>query len=182
MALMQKNDRYLRGISPWQGWCLSLLLLLMAGLPVFAKAQSSDPAPTVEAKFSANDAAYCMAVYGWIIEYLIPNGMPKEPATQAQMAFLIWGYELTMAAPGVSEEQQNITAHDAIERLDYLLPDVVDDASAKQAIDIVISEAGVCADKIKKRYPEGSHPIIKVMQAEKQKRDMLRQDPGIPLK
>ncbi len=147
-----------------------------------ASASAQNNASTEDAKFKVEEAAYCAATYGWIMEYLIPNGMPKEAAIQAEIAFLIWGYELGLSAPNAVEEERNQYASAAIAKLTGSLPEVTDEATAKTAIDKVIAEAAICADKVKAKYPDGLHPVVIALEEEAKKKRMLMQDQAIPLK
>ena len=149
---------------------LSLIAILVVAIAPASAQQdyiSPDQIPEPVA-FGVEEAADCAASFGWILRFLAPNGMPEEAAVQADIAFLIWGYELARAKPEATQTDQDAHAQAAVNRLNAELPAIVDDASAKLAIDTVIAKSAACAEKISEAYPDGFHPVVLALEQEMQ--------------
>ncbi len=137
------------------------VMLATTVLSTSASAQTS-PAP----KFSADTSAYCAATFGWILEFLAPNGLPEEAAIQSNLAFMMWNYELNTAlGEGADDAAFKSKADGAIQKLSDNMPNKGESQEQiQQIVDYVTSEASTCGKKLESNYPSGTHPVIVALQ------------------
>ena len=135
---------------------LALCLVIASVLPAHAEAEAAK----TKAKFAATDAADCAAVFGWVLRYLAPSGLPEKQVTQTNIAFMMWGYELNAAMPGADEAAMKKVAGDAVARLDRTLPPADTAEQAEKVIDFVIDKADTCGRRISDAYDGKPHPVV----------------------
>lgn len=142
---------------------LAAAALSLAGTSLSAQAQA--PA----AAFTADEAAYCTATFGWLLENMNPETMPQEAVFQTNLAFMMWGYELNAAVPNATEADMKNYAGAAISRLNSNMPAAIEgEEGAKQTVAFIMTEATSCGQKLEAQYPNGQHPVIIAMRAQAQ--------------
>ena len=129
-------------------------------------ATGSTPAQAqASAKFSADDAAYCAATFGWILEFLAPNGLPEAAVVQSNIAFMMYNYELNVAMNGSDEGALKAKADAAIKKLSEAAPNRGGSQEEIQVlVDYVTGEASTCGKNLEAAYPNGKHPVLIAMQ------------------
>ncbi|MGV6802223.1 MAG: hypothetical protein ACWA5L_09910 [bacterium] len=141
----------------------TVALAAFSSIAVFSPSARAQ-APTPTTPFSVEEAAYCTATFGWILQNLAPNGMPKDAQFQANLAFMIWGYELNAAKPGADEATMKAIAQTAISQVNAKMPDVTGEGSGKKIVEFITGEATTCGKKLQEHYPNGNHPVIAEVQ------------------
>lgn len=141
----------------------AFLCLSASTLATNAQAQATPKLPP--ANFSSDEAAYCTATFGWILQVLAPNGLPKEAAQEAQIAFMIWNYELNLTAPDASDTQMQSSADAAITKLTAGFPPSNSQSDPQKVVDYVSKEATNCGQRLEAAYPTGRHPVVAALQA-----------------
>ena len=129
-------------------------LLSLSAAPAALSQQAPKP------NFAVDEAAYCTATFGWVMQVLVPNGLPKESAMEAEIAFMIWNYELNLASPNASQAEMKTVADRAIAKLSSSFPEAKSQQDAQKVVQYVSGEASECGRKLEKVYPDGRHPVL----------------------
>jgi hypothetical protein len=116
------------------------------------------------AKFSTDEAAYCTATFGWVLQFLAPQGMSQEAVVQTNIAFMMWNYEMQVSAPTADDATMQAAADSAVTKLTANFPQEQSEANAKLIVDQVTAAANDCGNKIEAAYPDGNHPVIAELQ------------------
>ena len=119
-------------------------------------------------KFQAKEAAYCTATFGWVLQVLAPNGLPPQAAQEAEVAFMMWNYELNAATPDASEQQMKSMADNAIAELTSKFPPAQGPEDAQKVVNFVSGEASECGRKLETAYPSGKHPVLAALRQQAQ--------------
>ncbi len=143
----------------------SIVSATAASIAALALSASPAMAQTQQAKFSADESAYCAATFGWILEFLAPNGLPQEAAVQSNIAFMMWNYELNTAMGNADEATYKAKADSAIKKLADKIPSNGESQEdIQKVVDLVYKEAAACGKKLETAYPDGKHPVIAALQ------------------
>lgn len=145
----------------------SAIAMLIAFSPLNASALQNGAAS--KAKFSPTEAADCAAVYGWILQFMAPSGMPEKQVTQTHLAFMMWGYELNASLPGASEADMQKTAAAAVTRLDDEMPLAKTEQEVEQLLEAMIDKADFCGAKLAAEYEGVKHPVITALENQNKK-------------
>ena len=100
------------------------------------------------AKFSTDEAAYCTATFGWVLQFLAPQGMSQEAVVQTNIAFMMWNYEMQVSAPTADDATMQAAADSAVTKLTANFPQEQSEANAKAIVDQVTAAANDCGKKI----------------------------------
>ena len=144
---------------------------LIASIASPAAAQSN-------AKFGADEAAYCTATFAWILEFLAPKSLPQEAVIQTNVAFMMWNYELDQAmGKDTTEEQFRARTTKALTTLAQKMPKhsggqdtPPTKEEAQKMANFVMAEAQTCGNKITSSYADiNAHPVLVSMKQQAEK-------------
>ena len=117
------------------------------------------------AKFEADNAAYCAASYGMIIEYL-GKALQPETTAQAEIALMMWNYELDSAMANASEQEYSNMVKQALQKIEgELTPFENTQESYNTFVDEITSKASTCQKQLSATYPKiEDHPVVAFIQ------------------
>lgn len=151
----------------------SLLCAAATGLVLAtpAMAQNSPSTDIVAAPFDADTAAECTATYEWMLSFLEPGenetaAQIEEFARQNYLGAMMWTYELYAAMQGQAPEAIEVKFNTAIDNLIAEFPARDTPDATNEVVRTVMGHAGSCNNNLVAQYPDGNHPVIRVMSGE----------------
>ena len=140
-----------------------LLTLSLLGALGAARAQDAPAAPGA---FTTEEAAWCGAVFGKMVEAMrSAEGVPDTLRQQAEIGLMVWEYELVASAPGRQEYLER-SVLGAIDRLGEAMPQGDSAEVANARGDFLVSRAQGCMERVDAVYRNGAHPVVQRLLAQ----------------
>ena len=141
---------------------LAAALLVVPAAPAAAQTAAT-PAPGV---FTTDEAAWCGAVFGRMVEAMrTAQGVPDTMRQEAELGLMIWEYELVASAPGRTEHIERVVLGQ-IDRLAEAMPQGESAEVANARGEFLVTRAQGCMERIEQTYQAAPHPIVQRLLAQ----------------